>query len=609
MAKERVQVQGLGDVAPGIQPTIQRAGQYGIQVQRAGRNKLMDLADALSQVNPMLAEYGNIRRIQREKRQAFEKAMLAEGEKEFQLDPTGATKKIQQFEQQARRLAESGELPEEANAIRIVGAMRAKAKVLANRDYRSNLLNPEVLLQTQDPEVEILKQREAFLERPEFQSPLVRDSVLEHLFKVEDEFRNKVQDRLDQVDIEDGRRYWLESGRDSINQVISGGLDINSPEIINWINDPAGIFKGSRKFAWDNLISETMKEGLSKDPSEEGSISPQQAETFLDNLRTLDLGGGIKYADAEVGKGITEFYNYIDDRRSKWESKKSEQYNREYMGNLAQAETEILELMGDSDTISPTDEARIKRELREKTPLHLKTKVNKDINDLLGELRKPSTESTQLSVANFELLIDEGDDLDKTLDSVMKAAADRAITPKERNALIQRIESSRNFTKLVYDDPVMKTLRNGYRETITGFEQFKAGKSAGIPVGFFTRLGVSTKLQVESLTGEGGIVPPEQNFGVYYQILRSLSKDAADMFVNKRYVAFERDLRQAFEGKFNELEQDEETSPQEAKAKILEQMESISEKVFKTWSEESITLAINNYKVNPALFDQDLEAQ
>ena len=57
MARERVQVQGLGDVAPGIQPTIQRAGQYGIQMQKAGRNKLMDLADALSQVNPTLQQY------------------------------------------------------------------------------------------------------------------------------------------------------------------------------------------------------------------------------------------------------------------------------------------------------------------------------------------------------------------------------------------------------------------------------------------------------------------------------------------------------------------------------------------------------------------------
>jgi hypothetical protein len=105
------------------------------------------------------------------------------------------------------------------------------------------------------------------------------------------------------------------------------------------------------------------------------------------------------------------------------------------------------------------------------------------------------------------------------------------------------------------------------------------------------------------------IYNPTDNHSVYYQIYRNLGKDAADMFVNKRYVAFEKDLKQAFQDKFDELEQDEETSPQEAKAKLLEQMESISEKVFKTWVTESETLAINKYKVNPALFDQDLEAQ
>ena len=64
MAKERVQVQGLGDVVPGIQPTIQRGGQYAVQVQRAGRNKLMDLADALGQVNPLLQQYGGLQKQQ-----------------------------------------------------------------------------------------------------------------------------------------------------------------------------------------------------------------------------------------------------------------------------------------------------------------------------------------------------------------------------------------------------------------------------------------------------------------------------------------------------------------------------------------------------------------
>ena len=61
---ERVQVQGLGGAVPGISPTIQRGGQYSVQVQQAGRNKLMDLADALGQVNPLLQQYGKLQKVQ-----------------------------------------------------------------------------------------------------------------------------------------------------------------------------------------------------------------------------------------------------------------------------------------------------------------------------------------------------------------------------------------------------------------------------------------------------------------------------------------------------------------------------------------------------------------
>ena len=63
---ERVQVQGLGGQVPGIQPTIQRAGQYSIAQVKAPRNKLMDLADALSQVNPILQQYTQVADIEAE---------------------------------------------------------------------------------------------------------------------------------------------------------------------------------------------------------------------------------------------------------------------------------------------------------------------------------------------------------------------------------------------------------------------------------------------------------------------------------------------------------------------------------------------------------------
>jgi len=76
MARERVQVQGLGDAVPGISPTIQRAGQYSVQVQRAGRNKLMDLADALGQVNPLLQQYGQLQQVQ--EKIGVERAALVE---------------------------------------------------------------------------------------------------------------------------------------------------------------------------------------------------------------------------------------------------------------------------------------------------------------------------------------------------------------------------------------------------------------------------------------------------------------------------------------------------------------------------------------------------
>jgi len=91
MARERVQVQGLGDAVPGIQPTIQRGGQYAVQVQRAGRNKLMDLADALGQVNPLLQQYGALQKQQEqigieEAKLVEEQNVIAELKKQKDVD-------------------------------------------------------------------------------------------------------------------------------------------------------------------------------------------------------------------------------------------------------------------------------------------------------------------------------------------------------------------------------------------------------------------------------------------------------------------------------------------------------------------------------------------
>ena len=587
MARERVQVQGLGDVAPGIQPTIQRAGQYGIQVQRAGRNKLMDLADALSQVNPILAEYGNIRRIQREERQAFEKAMLAEGEKAFQLDPTATTREIQQFEKQARKLAESGELPEEANAIRIVGAMRAKAQVLANRDYRANLLNPEILLQTQDPEVEILKQREAFLQRPELQSPLVRDSVLEHLFKVEDEFRNKVQDRLDQVDIEDGRRSWLELGRDSIKQAIVGELDVNDPAIVNWANHPAGIFKGSRKWAWDNLIKEDLKEGLTT-----GEYTPTAVLDFVEDLRELNLGGGIKFADAETGNAISDFISYVEDKRATLEYKAKENINIQFEEVKFDVTDVFLDELKETGTVSKdTLMNQIDRAV-ELVPHHKRDQLIADIQGSWANTKKLRDEATKVVVDDFIRSIEENRDLDTVKEELRKAVDSGSITASDYDKLNTRLENSRDFDVQIIKSPSYIDLKNSYEELITGFRKSKSLLEGLID----TSSGVSNYFT--TIDRDRNILKTEDAFdgpkSIYESIKQKKGEAKAKMFVNRQYRTFDRLLRNKLELEFNKQIGLGRTIEQ-AKTYIDENQDTIAEKQFESWVDASITLAETTY--------------
>ena len=136
MARERVQVQGLGGVAPGIQPTIQRAGQYGIQVQRAGRNKLMDLADALSQVNPTLQQYASVAE---QEAQIFEEELARKSPEEVQamLKQTG-----DKLDKQVRRGA-IGWLTSPLNQKRKLRAVgQASSRLLMEQVY-NRLDNPQ----------------------------------------------------------------------------------------------------------------------------------------------------------------------------------------------------------------------------------------------------------------------------------------------------------------------------------------------------------------------------------------------------------------------------------------------------------------------------------
>ena len=136
MARERVQVQGLGGQVPGISPTIQRAGQYGIQVQRAGRNKLMDLADALGEVNPILQQYTRVADIEAEQ---FEEELAGKSPEEVQamLKQTEA-----ELDKQVRR-GGMGWLTSPLNQKRKLKAIGQASSRLLMEDVYNRLDSPQ----------------------------------------------------------------------------------------------------------------------------------------------------------------------------------------------------------------------------------------------------------------------------------------------------------------------------------------------------------------------------------------------------------------------------------------------------------------------------------
>ena len=577
MAKERVQVQGLGGQVPGIQPTIQRAGQRSIAQVKAPRNKLMDLADALSQVNPILQQYGNIRRVEQERQRVEQEAREKEGYRAYQTSPATMAVQLQKTQNKIRASVERGEIPDEANVPFLLGAMKAKSEVLVNRDYRNILMNPELLESAIDPIVEVQKQREEFLKRAEFESPSVRDHAFKYLEKVENEFIGTVQNRLAAFEVEEGKQNWLLTGKDSVNHVINGELDVNDPLIKNWINDPAGLFKGSRKYAWDNLMKEELKEGLTS-----GAVSPTKAVKFLDSLRELDLGNGAKFADAETGNAISDFYDVIENQRGVLEDKAAQKANLEFdLLNNGLVDS-LLESLGEGNNVSSVDARNIRESYLSSLPKAIsKEKAIDTFDKILGNVNKPGSDATKLITGKLDTLIEEGFELDAAVAEVQSTFENGGITVTDRNRLLTKIEDSRDFDRLIYKDDFYRNIITVDEELITGFVKERAAFSgATYEVGYFTDLGVPEDVAIGDRATDPG--------SVFRSISRNKGTFAAQSFVNRRYNAYELSLRTAFESKFKSYESDPSFTPEQAQEKIIEESQEIRDKVFEAWERESI---------------------
>ena len=574
------ELQRLGPATP-IQPVDLPSFQYSLANVRVGRSGLTDLADALSGINPALQQFGRLslakQQLEEEQqllRQKQKEEAMAKGREAFALDPTGMSNKLKSA---ARRGAETGAIPEAQNVPFLIGGSQALGEVLVRRDYRAMLR--DLVSDTVDVEATILKNRQAFLQREEFSDPLVKSFILESIEDVEDEFRKNVQSRLDDVQVERNKRNWLELGRDSMSHVISGSIDIDDTGIQQWINHPSGIFKGARKFAWDNLIKEDLKEGLVT-----GTYTPSQVTDFLGKLREWDIGGGVKFADAETGNAISDFQGYVDGQRAMLENKAKEKINLEFDQAVTDASIAFFEEYKETGSISEdTFKTQIDLAL-DKVPYHRRSDLMAQIRQSYSSQGKLKDEATVVVFDDLNNLIEDGTDLDYTKKEIQKAVNAGSITEEQYDKLNIRLENSRDFDVQVLKNPSYVDLKASYNELITGFRRVKGGLDLGFDpgtLGYFQTITLNKNLKTID----------DVEFNSIYKVIKDQVGEAkAKMFVNRQYRAFDRSLRGSLENEFNKIIAKGNT-PEQARDLVEERQDDIAQKLFDTWVDDSINIA------------------
>lgn len=296
--KQRVQVRDLAD-APRLQATIQSGGNYNVAVQQAGDNKMLQLARSLEKVNPILQNYAAIKKIEGDEQRA-------KGEQFFAEDSTKALASLEarrsKTKQQLRSLAEKGVIDERSNPDFLLGIKAASSKSKAKEFRRQLLTNPEAL-QADDPVGYAQDAVKGFYES--IDSAYARESVKPLLDSISNEFISTVTRREQDMAIAQGKTDWLGSISDEVSAWTRNQFDINDPAFKEWIDDGAGSFKGSRKYALDNLFKPAIT-----DMVEQGNTAGAMKKVMeLKKWKINDKGA--KFANTEILNSLDELERSI----------------------------------------------------------------------------------------------------------------------------------------------------------------------------------------------------------------------------------------------------------------------------------------------------------
>ena len=317
----RVQTQLLPE-APNLQPTISAGGRYTVQVQQAGKNKWNDLADALSQVNPALREYGAIQQIN-----------LEEGRKLGEVDAAKNQLDIAQsdMDKAGERLVAQGLLPRS----QLLGYQQGYRKRIGQRVARNTYMTGlnSRMDEITDPEAtddvldrvmaeERQKARETLQGRP-----LAEEGFTEYATNIENRFISSATTKRDAAVQSYNENIVIEDLNERFGSRLIGANPDDIGSIQNEIKNELDRLADTDKFDRSRVV-EMFWNGVGM-PTVTGLIvdgQPDKAEKVLEAMLDIDLTGkggrlgNINREGAYIRSRAVELRNRIAAKRDQLES-------------------------------------------------------------------------------------------------------------------------------------------------------------------------------------------------------------------------------------------------------------------------------------------------
>lgn len=309
---KRVQVADLAD-APKLQATIQSGGQYNVAVQRAGSNKMLDLADALSKVNPMLKDATSVMRM---KREGEEDDLRRHKEELARLSSEDLQKRLKQTKDEFDSISRKGGLFDWAMSP--VNEQR-KRRALGKAAYGQFELAASARLNT--PLEGDRDLTTATIVEDEFSKFVEANPALQGQYAGEG-FREAVNPLINnlsrQYDTNKARESQKEVGVEAVNSMIrtaldasKDGFDLDMRSAVDDVTDANGVVQES---AWNSLnamspaVQRATITSVTKSLAKE---DPILARRFLNWSKTELKVGNALYGKNEAH--VIELEDVVDD--------------------------------------------------------------------------------------------------------------------------------------------------------------------------------------------------------------------------------------------------------------------------------------------------------